>query len=90
MSLFTQAYIVDKYGPRLTMEQLAEALGLAKPTIQREITAGTFPIPTFVDGRRYCHFGDLADYIDKCWERAKLASDERAHEPRGSHPIRSR
>lgn len=70
MSLITQAYIVEKYGLRLTIEQLAEALGLAKNTIYNQIAAGTFGVKTYLDGKqRWTDYRDLAEYLDSVRER---------------------
>ncbi len=74
MSLLTRAIVADKYGLRLSMDQLAEAMGMARNSIYNQISAGTFPVPTYLDGGRYCDYRDLADYLDECHKRAKLAS----------------
>ena len=52
MSLLHEAIIAEKYGLRLTIEQLAEALGLAKNTIYNQIANGSFGVKTYLDGRR--------------------------------------
>ncbi len=71
MSLLTQAYLLEKYGPRLTIEQLAEELDMTKGTIYNQVSAGTFPIPTYVDGnKRFSDMRDVAKYLDDCRERA--------------------
>lgn len=71
MSLITQAYIVERYGLRLSVEQLAELLGMAKGSIYNQISAGTFPIPTYVDlGKRCADYRDVAAYLDECRSRA--------------------
>lgn len=65
MSLLHQAIIAEKYGLRLTVDQMAEALGLARNTIYNQIAAGTFKVKTYVDGgKRYCDYRDLAEYLD--------------------------
>ena len=69
-SLMTQAIIAETYGVRLTMEQLAKALGIAKNTIYNKLAAGTFEVPTYVDGNRFCDYRDLAAYLDSCRDRA--------------------
>jgi excisionase family DNA binding protein len=67
MSLITQAFIVERYGLRLTVEQLAELLGLAKPTIYNQLSAGTFPVKTYLDGgKRYADYRDVAEHLDAC------------------------
>ena len=70
MSLMTQAIVAEKYGLRLTMEQLADAMGLARNTIYNQIAAGTFPVVTYVDGKRWCSYQALAAYLDSCHDRA--------------------
>lgn len=67
MSLITQAFIVEHYGLRLTVEQLAEVLSLAKPTIYNQLSAGTFPIKTYLDGgKRYADYRDVAEHLEAC------------------------
>ncbi len=71
MSLITQAYIVEKYGLRLTIEQLADALGLAKNTIYNQIANGTLGVKTYLDGKqRWTDYRDLAAYLDSVRESA--------------------
>lgn len=65
MSLLTQAYLLDKYGPRLNIEQLADVLSMEKGTIYNKISAGTFNVPTYVDvGRRWADVRDIAKVLD--------------------------
>ena len=67
MSLLTQAYLLEKYGPRLSVEQLAQVLG----TLYNTISAGTAPVKTYCDGgRRWADFRDVAEHIDRCREQA--------------------
>jgi predicted DNA-binding transcriptional regulator AlpA len=71
MSLMTQAIIADKYSLRLTVDQLAEALQLGKSTVYNQVSAKTFPIPTYVEaGKRFADFRDVAGYLDECRARA--------------------
>lgn len=70
MSLMTQAMVVDKYGLRLTIDQIAEALKIGKSTIYNQVSAKTFPIPTYVDGgKRYARYQEVAEYLDGCLGR---------------------
>lgn len=70
MSLMTQAYFLEKYGPRLDVEQLAGELDIAPKTVLNQVSAKTFPIPTYVDqGKRWADYRDVAAYFDA--ERAK-------------------
>lgn len=74
-SIFMQAIVAERYGMRLNVEQLAQALGMAKGTINNQISAGTFPIPTYVDaGKRWADCRDVAAHLDACRERARQAA----------------
>jgi hypothetical protein len=71
MSLVTQAFVVEKYGIRLNTEQLAEVLGITKPALYNQISAGTCAVPTYVDGgKRWADYRAVAQHLDDC---AKLA-----------------
>jgi predicted DNA-binding transcriptional regulator AlpA len=75
MSLFAQAYIIERYGLRLNMAQLADLLGVKRRTILNRISAGTFPIPTYLDGAmRYADHRDVAEHLDRCRAEASTAS----------------
>ena len=70
-SLLSQAILAERYGLRLNMEQLGEVLGMAKTSIYNAVSAGTFPVPTYMDGgKRWADFRDVASYLDACRERA--------------------
>ena len=72
-SLMTQAIIADKFGLRLTMDQLATVLGMARNTIYNQIVAGTFPVPTYLEGKtRWADYRDVAAYFDACRARAAI------------------
>ncbi len=65
MSLLTQAYFLEKYGPRLDVEDLARELGIAPKTVHNQVSAKTFPIPTYVDqGKRWADSRDVAAHFD--------------------------
>lgn len=65
MSLLHEAIIVEKYGLRLSVEQLSDALGIAKTTIYNQIAQGTFKVKTYVDGgKRFADYRDFATYLD--------------------------
>ncbi len=66
MSIMLQAMLFEKYGPRLDLDNLAEALGISKSTIYNQMSAGTFPVPTYLDGKRYADVRDVATYLDQC------------------------
>lgn len=65
MSLVTQAFIFEKYGPRLNADEMAELLGITRPTLYNQISAGTFQIKTYLDGgKRFADYRDVAEYFD--------------------------
>jgi hypothetical protein len=67
MSLITQAFVVERYGMRLNMEQLAEVLGIAKASLYNQLSAGTCPVKTYLDGgKRYADYQHVAEHLDAC------------------------
>lgn len=65
MSLLHEAIIAEKYGLRLTVTQLAEALNIVPQTVFNKIAKGELMIPTYLDGgKRFCDYRDLAAYLD--------------------------
>ncbi|HEY0955774.1 MAG TPA: hypothetical protein VGE36_13500 [Roseateles sp.] len=65
MSLLTQAYFLEKYGPRMDVQQLAAALDVQPKTVLNQVSAKTFPIPTYVDqGKRWADSRDVAAHFD--------------------------
>ncbi len=65
MSIVTQAMIFEKYGPRLGVQQLAELMALSPKTIYNQVSAKTFPVPTYVDGgARWADFRGAAAHFD--------------------------
>lgn len=76
MSLLMVAMIVEKYGPRLNVEQLSEIFDLEPNEIYRQVSLGTFPVVTYVDsGKRFADCRDVAAYLDACREAARKAVD---------------
>lgn len=71
MSLITQAFVVERYGLRLDMEQLATVLGIAKSTLYNQISAGTLPVKTYLDGgKRFADYQHVAEHLDACRQLA--------------------
>jgi DNA-directed RNA polymerase specialized sigma24 family protein len=69
MSFLSQAYLLEKYGPRLSMQDLARVLGIAHGTLRNRLSAGTLKVRTYVDGgTRYADYRDVAAYLDECRE----------------------
>jgi hypothetical protein len=72
MSLITQAFVVEKYGIRLSVEQLAGVLGLTKGALYNQFSAGTCPVKTYIDGnKRWADYRDVAKHLDDCRELAE-------------------
>ena len=66
MSFLTQAYLLDRFGLRLTVEQLSEALGMPIGTVYNQLSKGALGIPTYIDAkRRWADYRDVADYLDR-------------------------
>lgn len=74
-SLVTQMFIADRYGLRLNIEQLASVLGLSKGAIYNQISSGSSPIITYVDGgKRWADYRDVAEHLDQCRAAARAAA----------------
>jgi hypothetical protein len=57
--------IADRYGIRLTIEQLAQLLDITPHTVYNLVALGEFPIPTYKEGkRRFASYDAVADYLD--------------------------
>lgn len=66
MSLMTQAFLLEKYGPRLNAEQLAEALGITVTALHTQRSKGVFAVKTYMEGGRiWADYRDLAAYFDE-------------------------
>jgi len=62
--------IVEHYGLRLTTAELARVLKTSPANIRKEISAETFPIPTYKDrptrrAPRFADARDVAEYLDR-------------------------
>lgn len=73
MSLMTQAYLLDKFGPSLSMADLGPLLGIDGKTASNKASAGVLGVPTVLrDGKRWADYRDVAAYFDS--EREKAAA----------------
>ena len=74
-SFLLTAWLLEKYGPRLSMAQLAEVLHLNRATIYNQVSSGKFPVPTYLDqGARWADCRDVATHMDALRESAKVAA----------------
>jgi hypothetical protein len=72
MSFLHQAWLLDRYGPRLNLEQLAEVLDMAKGSLSNRIYRGEIDLPTYLDGgRRFADVRDVAEYLDRMRQSAE-------------------
>lgn len=63
--LITRAMIVDRFGMRLSMDQVAEILAISPSSVYNMISLGEFPIRTYKEGaRRFASYEAVADYLD--------------------------
>lgn len=75
MSLVTQMMVAEHYGLRLNVEQLAHILGVTKGALYNQISAGTCPVRTYLDGgKRFADYRAVADHLDACHELASASS----------------
>lgn len=73
MSIATQMILLEKYGPRLTIANLAGVLCISEKTVRNRIASREFGIPLYVEGGvRYADYRDVAQYLDECRERARI------------------
>lgn len=76
MSLITQAFIVEKYGLRLNAEKLAEVLGITKPALYNQISAGTCPVKTYIEaGKRWADYRDVSAAFADAFRQAREQRD---------------
>lgn len=74
-SLVSQMVVFERYGARLDAGGLSELLQVSRGTVLNQISAGRFPIPTYVDGgRRWADFRDVAAYLDAKQREAHAAA----------------
>lgn len=65
MKLLTTVYLLERYGPRLDMDGIAEVLRMSKGTLHNRLYRGEIALKTYLDGgKRYADAMDLADYLD--------------------------
>lgn len=66
MSLLTEAYLLEKYGPLMTEAELAAVLKQEPGTIRNQRAAGELGIPVIRRGKTpLYHAGDVASYLDR-------------------------
>ncbi len=65
MSFLTEAWLLDKYGQRITVDDLSEILKVSKKTIQNRLALGKLDIPAYNDSVRFFKAQDVSSYLDR-------------------------
>ncbi|WP_244104329.1 MULTISPECIES: helix-turn-helix domain-containing protein [Burkholderia] len=56
----------------MNLSQLAQLLQMSEGTIRNQISAETFPIPTYKEGSgRFAAYDAVAEYLDRMSEQAR-------------------
>jgi len=64
-ALVKEAWLLEHYGPRLSLKQVAEVLQLGLSTINNRVSDGTLGVRTYLDGgRRFADSRDVAEYLE--------------------------
>lgn len=72
------ALLLTHDGPTMTLEEVAELMGITPRSLENQIYAERCPIPMFKVGTKYAaHITDVATYIDRQRE-AVLKEREKA------------
>lgn len=66
------AYLLERYGVRMRLEDAARELGMALATAHRQRQRGAFPVPTFAAGRDV-----WVDTVDLAAHQADVAAEAR-------------
>lgn len=64
MSFLTAAVLMDKYGPLITLDELALILKREKNTVKNQLSTGEVKIKTIPGRPPRFHAEDVAQYID--------------------------
>lgn len=71
----THAFILEKYGPRLDKNAMAEVLGIKPGTVLNHNAKGTLGFETYIaHGSLWADAEAVASYLDRCAEDAKEAA----------------
>lgn len=74
-ALLKEAWLLEKYGVRLGMKQLAEVMQLGFSTVNNRLSDGTLGVRTYLDGgRRFADVRDVAEYLEALREKASAAA----------------
>jgi Mn-dependent DtxR family transcriptional regulator len=66
------AYLLEKYGPRLNVKELAEVLDAGEQSLSNRLKDSE--IATYLDGgKRFADARDVAEYLDRKRQEAREA-----------------
>lgn len=70
-ALVKEAWLLERHGVRLSMQQLADVLQLSRATVNNRLSEGTLGVRTYLDGgRRFADARDVAEHLEALRESA--------------------
>jgi hypothetical protein len=70
--IVTEALLLNRYGPRLTLVEVARLMRISASAAYNQLSAGEFPIATYsIGARKFCDYRDVARYFNDCFESAR-------------------
>jgi len=70
-ALLKEAWLLERYGPRLNMKELADVLKLGASTVNNKVGDGTLGVRTYLDGgRRFADSRDVAERLEALRDQA--------------------
>lgn len=71
-------YLIQYYGPNVTLNELSSITTQGVRTIQNAIVKGDYPIPSFkIGSKRVFRLVDVADYLDRQFAAANNSIKKR-------------
>jgi hypothetical protein len=87
--ILTEAVLLRRYGPRLTLREVAEILKISLSGLKGLLNSGRLDLPSYLaQGRRFVDFRDLARYLDACAINAREEIEERQRARRRAESAR--
>jgi len=71
MSVLWELALIQKYGIRMSMKEVAEVLGMSPQTLANRFCQQTMPISTYNDSGKFCLASDVAKYIATYKDKVK-------------------
>lgn len=68
--------LLDRYGERMSMPQVARELGFSTHTLRSRRSSGRDVVPMYLDGTRlFASTAHVAEYLDRAEQRATVNGD---------------